>query len=416
MSRKEEAPSGPVAALWSALWRWTKKGKERRVVVVLLGLGFLVAWQWDHIKQLPGVRQVVELASREPIPKSPPPPRKFRVAVANLDRDPTGEVAHIIRQSLHEEPCLDVVAVDVLISTAGGALEKAAAAGHEKARKYLKQTHADVLIWGTVLASDEASDEAAVPQLYLTTAPEEGAEESGRPRRYPREASQQLPPLFWHDLTNVLRLAVLTQAAGEFSDKGHYLASKLPDFTYKVRQLLLHSASWDAKARASTQRVLADALGILGIQTGKEQRLLEAISLYEEALGALTRQQAPSQWAVTQNNLGIALATLGERESGTARLEEAVRAFRAALEEYTREKAPLQWATTQNNLGRALHMLGIMRRDAGLVCEALQRHAEAREVLSAANHAKEESANAGLLSARHTLNALSPKAAEACHT
>ena len=35
----------------------------------------------------------------------------------------------------------------------------------------------------------------------------------------------------------------------------------------------------------------------------------------------------------------------------TARLEEAVSAYRAALGEMTRERVPLDWAQTQNNLG-----------------------------------------------------------------
>ncbi len=102
----------------------------------------------------------------------------------------------------------------------------------------------------------------------------------------------------------------------------------------------------------------ADALGEYGDQQGNNEALREAIAAYHEALGVLTQEHMPLDWAGTQNNLGNVLSRLGTREPGTSRLEAAVSAYRSALEERTRERVPLDWAATQTNLGNALRMLG----------------------------------------------------------
>jgi hypothetical protein len=78
--------------------------------------------------------------------------------------------------------------------------------------------------------------------------------------------------------------------------------------------------------------------------------------------------------------LGTTLTTLGEREAGTTRLEEAVKAYHAALTEWTRERVPLYWAKVQTNLGAALATLGIRKKDATLLCEAVEKQLMALEV------------------------------------
>ncbi|WP_375761499.1 tetratricopeptide repeat protein [Corallococcus exercitus] len=326
---------------------------------MVVGLASLVVWQWEDIVKLPAVQWGMELVAKvrvDEAPPAPPAPRAFRVAVARLERDADNELWHVIQGNLKEEPYLEVTPVGFTIA------EGSEAAGHEAARRYLRRMHADVLIWGSVMGSGPE----AVPQLYLTWAdsPREMKREAAVPKSYERERAQRLPELFWNDLSTVLRLAVLTQASSEFSDEGRYLADKLPGFTDKVRYLLrTRGASWDARDRASTEGVLAEALYVLGLQNGQDEPLRESIALYEECLKTWTRRDSPVQWALTQNNLGKTLTVLGERESGTERLEEAVVAFRAALKERTRERVPLEWAGTQNNLGIVLTRLG--KRESG---------------------------------------------------
>jgi len=112
---------------------------------------------------------------------------------------------------------------------------------------------------------------------------------------------------------------------------------------------------------AATQNNLGTALrDQAGRSEGAEaQRLLgEAVAAYREALKVRTREQLPQAWAGTQNNLGTALNDQAGRSEGAAAerlLGEAVAAYREALKVRTREQLPQAWAGTQNNLGTALN-------------------------------------------------------------
>ena len=180
---------------------------------------------------------------------------------------------------------------------------------------------------------------------------------------------------------------------------------------------------------ARTQNNLGGALADLGDREDDTQHLTEAVAAFRAALEEQTRAQVPLDWAMTQNSLGNALAEPrrarvrhpasyrgsgglsggaqgaqtdsgaapvgGDPEQswrrtesawgarvGTQHLTESLTAFRAALEEYTRERMPLYWAGTQNNLGDALAELGTRAHQANELCQALQAHVGAWQVLS----------------------------------
>jgi tetratricopeptide (TPR) repeat protein len=109
---------------------------------------------------------------------------------------------------------------------------------------------------------------------------------------------------------------------------------------------------------------------VLGARESDPAHLIEAVTVYREALKERTREKVPLAWATTQNNLGNALQALGELESDPARFTGAVTAYREALKELTRERVPLDWANTQNNLGNALRSLGLMESDLERLQEA----------------------------------------------
>jgi tetratricopeptide (TPR) repeat protein len=164
-----------------------------------------------------------------------------------------------------------------------------------------------------------------------------------------------LPPVFQSDLSDFLRLLVVTQSSAFDETGGHFVADRLAPFIQRARHLLQGDAAknWTPQDLARTRLILGDALRTVGDQSGDNGALNEAIDQYNAALTGFTLAKYPLDWALTQNNLGVTLRNLGERESGTQHLAEAVAAFRAALEEYTRVRMPLRWATTQNNLGGA---------------------------------------------------------------
>ena len=351
---------GNLPSLYEMIRKWVF---DHCGVPGLVGLALLAAaisfaiyayMNWDKVRTRPGIAPIVDYLSQWPIPKADP--NRFSVLIAQLGNDVNREQERLTVEALKEFKGTQVLVLDRTIPLEGRVPEEMEERGHEIARRYLKQRRASVLIWGTVLHQGDQT----VPKLYWTTS-------SGgmrKTKRYdaPRiEAQLRLPEVFWSDLAQILQLLVTSRAAEFNAETGHYVADRLSPFIARVRTLLEASAGrsgWNADARGATRVILADALMVLGDQSGKNKYLEEAVAAYREALKERTRDRVPLDWATTQNNLGNALARLGERESGTERLEEAVAAYREALKEWTRHRVPLYWAGTQNNLGIALRAFG----------------------------------------------------------
>jgi ATP-dependent Clp protease adapter protein ClpS len=91
------------------------------------------------------------------------------------------------------------------------------------------------------------------------------------------------------------------------------------------------------------------------------------------ALTALTREQAPHEWAKAQHDLGNALFRLDVRAGGgdSASLEEAAAAHRTAVGAFDRARAPFEWAKAQYDFANALLALGARRRDTVIIKEAV---------------------------------------------
>jgi len=334
-------------------WVFQHLGVPGLVLLAFAFAAFYVWRNWDKVRKWPGVAHFIAWKNRWPILNADP--HRFSVLVAHLENDVNREQESLIVEALKEVEGIKVLALDRTIPLAGPVPEDMEKHGHKKARAYLQQSGAAVLIWGKVLRSGGS----AVPKLYWTPAHREG-----KAQRYAApllEAQLQLPEVFWSDLADILRLLVTTQYAGFRAQEGHFVSDRLPPFIARVRHLLQASASlpaWDSEARTAILVILANALWVLGDQNGRSDPLKEAVATFRQALDERTRERVPMDWAKTQNNLGVALLSLGNRESGTQCLEEALHAFRQALQELTRERVPLDWAKTQNNLGLTFAILG----------------------------------------------------------
>ncbi len=348
---------------------YQRVGLLRFLALALLVFALATWWRWDKIRILPGMPTLLTWLSQEALPKADP--QRFTVAVAHLDNDPDRQHERLLVEALQEIEGIHILRFDRTISLAGSQPEQSVKAGHDRARAYLEESGAHVLIWGTVLVGGNRS----LPKLYWTPTRElELKKEFGR---YQPTEDLNLPSIFWSDLGDILGLLVSTYSAEFHAQEGHFVADKLSPFIERVRRLVDASKRqerWSTETRAEIQFILAGSLQTLGEQTGRNEPLEEAVGTYHEVLQEYTRERVPLQWATTQNNLGTALSRLGERESGTARLEEAVTAYQEALQERTRERVPLDWAATQNNLGIALRALGERKQDAALICEALGNH------------------------------------------
>jgi hypothetical protein len=199
------------------------------------------------------------------------------------------------------------------ISLEGTVPEEREQQGHARARQWLEESGADVLIWGLVLRQEGQS----APRLYWTT-----LHERKRAKEPYQPANFKLPDLFWNDLAEVLRLVVATHYSTFSEQKGRFIADQLMPFITRVRRLLdknLGRQGW-----SDVQFFLGNALSTLRTQTGMNQPLEEAATAYREALKEWPRERAPLHWAITQNNLGSTLRVLGERKKDATLICEAL--------------------------------------------------------------------------------------------
>ena len=349
MNADHDEPPDIWKRIQAGIWKWIVSRLGLRWAIALFVVGSIAVGAFSYRDYLAVLWNDVSSTVSEHMPLPKADPNVFTVGIVPLDNDEKGQMEHDIAEGLDEVKGIDVREFNrQLIS------DRDVKAGHELAHKYLKQSGAEVLIWGTVLRNSGKS----VPKLYWTVSgAASAAKESGH---YPLTEDLSLPPIFVGDLVNVLRLLVATQSTGFSAQEGHFVSNQLAPFIERVRHLLegAQTQGWSAGDVAHVKVIFADALVTFGEQTGHSEPLQEAVSAYRAALLVLTRERVPLEWAATQNNFGIALRNLGERESGTAHLQEAVAAYRAALLEYTRERDPLEWAATQNDLGAALGDLG----------------------------------------------------------
>ena len=289
--------------------------------------------------------------AEKPIPKAIQ--GKFNIAVVHLERDNNGEMEHLLLESLAEFPGIATLSFDRQVASDQGDREQAENDGHERARALLRESGADVLIWGVVLRKDGNS----LPKLYWTPVQAVGNAASGR---YSMTDELSLPPLFWQDLMGLLGLLIANSDTEFSAHDGCYTVDKLAPFIERVRRLLQSSKAdhWRAEPRTKVKLVLAGALSTYGKQSGRNEPLLEAVGVYREILMEISRDEVSVRGAIVQNNLGNALLALGERDSSSALLDEAVAAYSEALRDIGRDKFPLDWAIVQNNLGVALTTLG----------------------------------------------------------
>jgi hypothetical protein len=137
---------------WKASFEWLRKhiGLPGAVVVVLsiaIGSASLYVWSnWKDFKERPGVTWIVGLLERRAIQTAPA--GRLTIAVAHLARDNERlDHEHLLFDELRDKrkfEGVEIIRVDRTVDPEESAEETIEA----KARALLKQTGADVLIWG----------------------------------------------------------------------------------------------------------------------------------------------------------------------------------------------------------------------------------------------------------------------------
>jgi hypothetical protein len=151
----------------------------------------------------------------------------------------------------------------------------------EEARELLKQTSADVLIWGSVIS---LSGKSAMRLYWTPSRDVSGAKASEK--YLPQTETLVLPELFWSAVKQVLGLLTQTRFAElTFDQSGHYIADKLAPLIAQVRALVQsRQGIWNPETLAGVQFSLANALQVEGEQSGKNEPFAEGIELYRKVL------------------------------------------------------------------------------------------------------------------------------------
>jgi tetratricopeptide (TPR) repeat protein len=337
------------------------------LALAVVSAAFFSWLNWPSIRELPGISHLVGLASRQSIPQADP--RRFSVAVARLDNDPSREHERLIIRLLSDLDGVQIIHIDRTISAGSAIPEEGLRRGRMAAREYLRESNASVLIWGSVLTLGGQSR----LDLNLTTTSGASAER----RQYTPEAAQEfrLPQVFWSDLSQVLQLLILSTSARFEEVDGQSQAPELTLFISRVRNLLRSRSAqlrWNPEALNRTRLILADALWRLARETGDDRAYREAIALNEGALGRISRTSEPREWARFQSTLGALYAELGEGRSGTSEFAKAIASLNLALEVYTLERDPEDWAWAQVVRANTLLTLAERSRDIGQIDGAME--------------------------------------------
>jgi hypothetical protein len=195
--------------------------------LIIVALLVLLWSNWSTVKDLPGVSAIGTWLSQAPLPKADP--QRFTVALAHLEHDKDQRYERLIREVLRDFEGVQLLQFDRKFSLEGTKPEESEKKGHAKARQYLEDSGAHVLIWGLVLSQDSKS----APRIYWTTLEgDKRAKEPYQPENF------KLPDLFWNDLAEVLRLVVATHYSKFVKQQGHFIADQLVPFITRVRRLL----------------------------------------------------------------------------------------------------------------------------------------------------------------------------------
>jgi hypothetical protein len=313
--------------------RW---GRLPAVVVVVLVIMMILWWKWPDIKERPGVEPVmgwleqltpVEGPRQDQVLLPHVDPGKFTVFVADLDHDEGNNARDVIVSILEDTAGIRVDRLETVIP-AGKTSE--VEAGHERARKYLNDSGAGLLIWGARLSVDGRE----TVHLYIT--PRQTADLADPARPYELTPDLIIDPSFWGDLVQAVRLAVVAYVSADHSPKDcSNTSQQLSNLIDNVRQHVDgdRARNWSPSTRISIRLSLAEALRILGAITGRPEPFSDAVQLCRMAVAEA--EPHSEAWARAQVELGVSVlsaASLKTPAEQISALSEALRSFHAALE------------------------------------------------------------------------------------
>lgn len=349
---------------------WKLVGAALAAVVVAILL-----WAPPLPADLPGLAFLSSFWSPEPA-YPPVEERRINVAVTRFAEDSWTEGGtRLVVGTLQEFPELNVVRLERSISAEE---LPELAARHEKARQYLRESGADVAVWGSVSGGDSSR---AV--ISVTMSPATAMETRWRRYQHPREIN--FPDSEFETVQPVLRLLAAQLAVESRVRRGDPAPDEVSSFVDEVRERMNGRAvaAWKSQDRGMTWSIVGDALNLSGSSLQRAAELDGAVEAYAKALTEYSRENDALEWGRVQNNLANVLLTRATHDNKIDLLQKAVAAYKEALTARTRDRAPLDWAATQSNLATALHVLGERQDDKASLQAAVAAYRAALEERSA---------------------------------
>lgn len=342
---------------WKAFWegvcneygpRWVRLAPQPyRWIAFVLVISFPLAWKYSD-QWWPWAQQQYRQAFPAPLPPLPKA-KQFAIAIARVEQDTNDDLRTLLVDGLRDLPGVQVLRFDraTNLYLADDPKEEEYRI-QQQAQTWLKESQADILIWGQVLPA--TANKERMVRLFVTGRDTDLQETV----RLGTNQTIEFPVAAREPLEEVVRSQVLARFSA--------FPSRLPvarPLRSEIDRMEVMVRDWPAgQTRALLHRALGNAWQTVGTQMGEAVALERSVLAYQESLAGLPRISEPLEWVKTQHNLGNILMLLGERENNTKRLEQSIVAFRMALEERTQERVPLDWASTQDGLGVALSSLG----------------------------------------------------------
>jgi hypothetical protein len=141
----ENLIAGP--SVWPAAYHQLQEliGVRGAIPFLLLAAALFVWWKWEGIAKRPGVERFIKWLKREAVPTAPT--GRLTIGVARLSNAKDREHEKLLLDELRHFDGVETVPIPRTVDPDQPDKKKA----KEEARSLLRETGADVLIWGNVI-------------------------------------------------------------------------------------------------------------------------------------------------------------------------------------------------------------------------------------------------------------------------
>ena len=221
----------------------------------------------------------------------------------------------------------------------------------EKAKIVLHESNGDIVIYG------EIPPPGTTLHLHFLSV---NLDSDDRPGFTLPSTVLTLPVNFEYELAELLLAVALSVASFKDVGKRMRLGQSLSETLYAAMPAV-QSLPQDLsnRERASIQMCYGNAVATLAFHRGTTDLYHVAVQTYRATLEQLSREDNPTDWALTQKHLGASLQAIYERTSDEDTLRQSAEALEASLEIFRSDNFPLQWASAQNRLGQVLFKLDL---------------------------------------------------------